>query len=291
MEKQPAKQYETSNSSAKPTQQSHKPMQAKRVGQSPQSETPPRNEMIYDPPSMEAKMPRPSYYNSSKPSWPELVESDDSDMETDIDVEKLPPLEVGPHENRLQHTYWLWFSRKGAHRAMDYSKSLRVVGRCASVQQWWSLYSHLKRPTALSLYLELSLFKQGIKPMWEDPANSKGGQWVIRLRKNQIDRAWENVCMAMLGEQFLVGDEICGVVLTTKVQPVEKKKQNTEEEKNTAGTTYSLYLFARLCSSTSNNTLNYHLQNPLPQQKRREQRYHQPSSVNRKKKQKILKFV
>ncbi|XP_046806061.1 eukaryotic translation initiation factor 4E type 2 [Lucilia cuprina] len=158
------------------------------------------------------------YYNSSKPSWPELVESDDSDMETDIDVEKLPPLEVGPHENRLQHTYWLWFSRKGAHRAMDYSKSLRVVGRCASVQQWWSLYSHLKRPTALSLYLELSLFKQGIKPMWEDPANSKGGQWVIRLRKNQIDRAWENVCMAMLGEQFLVGDEICGVVLTTKVQ-------------------------------------------------------------------------
>lgn len=158
-----------------------------------------------------------SYYNS-KPSWPDLIESDEDDMETQIDVEKLPPLEVGPHENRLQHTYWLWFSRKGAHRAMDYSKSLRVVGRCASVQQWWSLYSHLKRPTALSVYLELSLFKQGIKPMWEDPANSKGGQWVIRLRKNQIDRAWENVCMAMLGEQFLVGDEICGVVLTTKIQ-------------------------------------------------------------------------
>lgn len=53
--------------------------------------------------------------------------------------------------------------------------------------------------------------------MWEDPANSKGGQWLIRLRKNQIDRAWENVCMAMLGEQFMVEDEICGVVLTTKI--------------------------------------------------------------------------
>lgn len=148
--------------------------------------------------------------------WQDPADSDDSDMENEIDVDKLPPLEVGPNENRLQHTYCLWFSRKGTHRATDYSKSLHVVGRCASVQQWWSLYSHLIRPTALTPYRELSLFKQGIKPMWEDPANTKGGQWVIRLRKNKIDRAWENVCMAMLGEQFLVGDEICGVVLTTK---------------------------------------------------------------------------
>lgn len=52
--------------------------------------------------------------------------------------------------------------------------------------------------------------------MWEDPGNAKGGKWVIRLRKAKIDRAWENVCMAMLGEQFLVGPEICGVVLSTK---------------------------------------------------------------------------
>ncbi|XP_032593587.1 eukaryotic translation initiation factor 4E type 2 isoform X3 [Drosophila grimshawi] len=156
--------------------------------------------------------------------WPDLVDSDDSDVENEIDVDKLPPLDVGPNENRLQHTYCLWFSRKGTQRAAsDYSKSLHVVGRCASVQQWWSLYSHLIRPTSLKPYRELSLFKQGIKPMWEDPANSKGGQWVIRLRKNKIERAWENVCMAMLGEQFLVGDEICGIVLQTKF-PYQSKQ-------------------------------------------------------------------
>lgn len=59
--------------------------------------------------------------------------------------------------------------------------------------------------------------------MWEDPQNAKGGKWVIRLRKNKIDRAWENVCMAMLGEQFLVGSEICGVVLSTRF-PVSTMK-------------------------------------------------------------------
>lgn len=167
--------------------------------------------------SQETKVLMPSYPLRCRKIWPDIVDSDDSDVENEIDVDKLPPLEVGPNENRLQHTYCLWFSRKGTQRAAtDYSKSLHVVGRCASVQQWWSLYSHLIRPTALKPYRELSLFKQGIKPMWEDPANSKGGQWVIRLRKNKIERAWENVCMAMLGEQFLVGDEICGIVLQTK---------------------------------------------------------------------------
>jgi hypothetical protein len=29
--------------------------------------------------------------------------------------------------------------------------------------------------------------------MWEDPANIKGGKWILRLRKNKIDRAWESV--------------------------------------------------------------------------------------------------
>lgn len=49
--------------------------------------------------------------------------------------------------------------------------------------------------------------------MWEDAANARGGKWIVKLRKNKVDRAWENVCMAMLGEQFLVGQEICGVAI------------------------------------------------------------------------------
>lgn len=27
---------------------------------------------------------------------------------------------------------------------------------------------------------------------------------MVRLRKGQVGRAWENLCMAMLGEQFMV---------------------------------------------------------------------------------------
>lgn len=43
-------------------------------------------------------------------------DSDDSDIEQSIDLEKLPPLEPGPGEHRLQYTYCLWFSKKVLHR-------------------------------------------------------------------------------------------------------------------------------------------------------------------------------
>lgn len=118
--------------------------------------------------------------------------------------------------SHVQHCYNLWYARKGSHRASEYSKSLHFIGRCATVEQWWSLYCHLLRPTELKPYRKLHLFKAGVKPMWEDPENIRGGKWILRLRKNKVNRAWENVCMAMLGEQFLVGPEICGIVLSTQ---------------------------------------------------------------------------
>ena len=78
----------------------------------------------------------------------------------------------------------------------------------------------------------------GIKPMWEDEANKFGGKWIVRLRKGgefQIfwcffsyswvlwisglsSRCWENLVLAMLGEQFMVGEEICGAVVSIRFQ-------------------------------------------------------------------------
>jgi translation initiation factor 4E len=41
---------------------------------------------------------------------------------------------------------------------------------------------------------DYSLFKKGIRPMWEDDANKRGGRWLISLAKNQraneLDKYW-----------------------------------------------------------------------------------------------------
>ena len=76
----------------------------------------------------------------------------------------------------------------------------------------------MNRPHDLNGHADIHLFKDGIRPLWEDDANKNGGKWIVRLRKGLATRCWENLILAILGEQFMVGDEICGAVVSVRFQ-------------------------------------------------------------------------
>jgi hypothetical protein len=39
-----------------------------------------------------------------------------------------------------------------------------------------------------------------------------GGKWMVKLKKGLASSYWEEIVLAMIGEQFDVGNEICGAV-------------------------------------------------------------------------------
>lgn len=58
-------------------------------------------------------------------------------------------------------------------------------------------------PSALLPTTDYLLFHTGIRrPIWEDPLNINGGKWIIRLKKGVADRLWENLVLAVIGDQF-----------------------------------------------------------------------------------------
>jgi translation initiation factor 4E len=60
-------------------------------------------------------------------------------------------------------------------------------------------------------------FKEGIRPVWEDDENKRGGKWIMRLKKGVADRYWEELLMALIGDQFVeAADEVCGFVLSVR---------------------------------------------------------------------------
>ena len=61
-----------------------------------------------------------------------------------------------------------------------------------------------------------SIYHLPAPPPAQDDANSRGGKWIVRLRKGLASRCWENLVLALLGEQFMVGDEICGAVVSVR---------------------------------------------------------------------------
>ena len=54
--------------------------------------------------------------------------------------------------------------------------------------------------------------------MWEDEANANGGKWVLTMKNNPtlLDRCWDWLAMALVGEELEDGDEICGAVVSVR---------------------------------------------------------------------------
>eukprot|EP00276_Gloeochaete_wittrockiana_P010719 CAMPEP_0184645768 /NCGR_PEP_ID=MMETSP0308-20130426/2352_1 /TAXON_ID=38269 /ORGANISM="Gloeochaete witrockiana, Strain SAG 46.84" /LENGTH=137 /DNA_ID=CAMNT_0027075145 /DNA_START=51 /DNA_END=461 /DNA_ORIENTATION=- len=123
----------------------------------------------------------------------------------------------------LQQPYCFWFLRRNnagvkAVAAENYASMIKKIGCFSTVEGFWSYYSHLVRPEDLPLNCEFHLFKEGIRPVWEDDANKLGGKWILRLKKGLSNRFWEELIIALVGEQFDAGEEICGAVISIRYE-------------------------------------------------------------------------
>lgn len=100
---------------------------------------------------------------------------------------------------------------------VPYESSIKTVATVNTVEEFWTVYNHLVRPNELPTTTDYHFFREGIKPTWEDANNSRGGKWIVRLRKGLASRYWEEIVLAILGQQFPVPDgEICGAVISIR---------------------------------------------------------------------------
>jgi translation initiation factor 4E len=113
----------------------------------------------------------------------------------------------------LKYTWTVWY-RPPTAKNVDYEKSIVSICKFGTAQEFWKVFSHLKRPSSLPSVSDYHVFKEGIRPVWEDDENKRGGKWIMRLKKGVADRYWEDLLMALVGDSFLeAGEEVCGFVL------------------------------------------------------------------------------
>ena len=78
--------------------------------------------------------------------------------------------------------------------------------------------SHMVRPDNIEGSVDVMLFQDGIQPIWEDENNKRGGKWTIKFRKGLASRLWEEITLALIGEQFdgPAANEVCGAVMSIR---------------------------------------------------------------------------
>lgn len=130
-----------------------------------------------------------------------------------------PTAGPAPAAHQLRNSWVFWFRPpiSKANGIIEYEKTLHPIATVETVEHFFGVYQHLKRPSTLPLVSDYHLFKKGIRPIWEDEENKNGGKWVVRLRKGVADRYWEDLLFAIIGDQFgEASEEVCGAVLSVR---------------------------------------------------------------------------
>jgi len=104
----------------------------------------------------------------------------------------------------LQNTWTLWFFKNDKQK--QWEENQRAIISFNTVEDFWALYNHIELASRLPSGCDYSLFKEGMKPMWEDSHNRQGGRWLINLdKKNRstcLDNFWLEVMLCLIGETF-----------------------------------------------------------------------------------------
>lgn len=136
------------------------------------------------------------------------------------DANDEPALPVKKH--LLQRSWTMWYDNghKGKSATQtNYHENIRQVVSFNTVEGFWSLFNNLMPPSNLKEKSNYHMFKEGVMPVWEDPTNKNGGKWSIELppgEKNDLNTIWLHTLLAMVGEAFVDGDEICGIVISLR---------------------------------------------------------------------------
>ncbi|KAJ6757500.1 EUKARYOTIC TRANSLATION INITIATION FACTOR 4E RELATED [Salix koriyanagi] len=99
-------------------------------------------------------------------------------------------LKAGLHP--LKHKFIFWYTRRtpGVRTQTSYEDNIKKIVEFSTVE--------------------------GIRPLWEDSANCNGGKWIIRFKKVVSGRFWEDLVLALVGDQLDYSDDICGAVLSIR---------------------------------------------------------------------------
>ncbi|KAI1098194.1 eukaryotic translation initiation factor 4E [Jackrogersella minutella] len=121
----------------------------------------------------------------------------------------------------LQNKWTLWFTKPSSGKGDNWNDLLKEVITFNSVEEFWGIYNNIAPVSELALKSDYHLFKEGVRPEWEDPQNKHGGKWSYQFKDKRnidINDLWLHTMLAAIGETLEEEDdgEVMGVVVNVR---------------------------------------------------------------------------
>ena len=152
------------------------------------------------------------------------------------------------HDRVLGDSWTLWLDNGGSrHTQEEYERGTVEIATVKTIRSFWKFWNQLaplmgplpekKRSSSSSSgdkeseeskgvggveRCNICVFREGIRPSWEDPANLHGGSWTLKVPRSAGDKVTSHVICEVIGRQLPVprgvpGEEpVCGVFVRVR---------------------------------------------------------------------------
>lgn len=103
----------------------------------------------------------------------------------------------------LPSTYDLWLFDVNDDKETTektFFDKIRKTIKITTLNDLSTFYSRFKKPKDMPGGCEVYLFKENIRPLWEDEKNIDGGSFFLHIKKTFANKIWENLLMSVVSE-------------------------------------------------------------------------------------------
>lgn len=124
------------------------------------------------------------------------------------------------HYHPLNGKWTLWYTKPSVDNSESWADLLKSVVTFSTVEEFWGVYNAVPAARELPIRSDYHLFREGIRPEWEDTQNAKGGKWAYQFKekkKTDINDLWLRALLSAIGETIEEDeDEVNGIVLNVR---------------------------------------------------------------------------
>ncbi|KAG9191051.1 hypothetical protein G6011_09139 [Alternaria panax] len=141
---------------------------------------------------------------------------------------------------------WMFWAEKGQQAAPkdkaaseEYLTRPKPLGdQIVSVKEFYQHFNNIPVEN-LKLRDSIHLFHLGVKPVWEDPRNTRGGAWYFKVSKDLAAQFWHEMCLLAVGDvlqgavetkRAAFNDDICGISYSVRWNAVQIAVWNRDAE-------------------------------------------------------------
>jgi len=158
---------------------------------------------------------------STIPISPAGINNGDSKIDSAEEVTVFHDKDNFNVKHPLMNKWTLWFTKPPSGKGDNWNDLLKEIITFNSVEEFWGVYNNITPTSELALKSDYHLFKEGVRPEWEDQQNKHGGKWSYSFREKRsvaIDDLWLHVMLAAIGETLEAEEdgEVMGVVVNVR---------------------------------------------------------------------------